>query len=122
MIKTVTGEPLVWAECAAKAALSKKASEVMAIKVKPALVIVDYFILATADNPLQLSAIVGAVEDALRIEYGLKPIGREGIQGVGWVLLDYGDIVVHIFTPETRAFYRLETLYNDAETITYESE
>jgi ribosome-associated protein len=120
MKKTIAGEPINWAECAAQAALSKKASGVTAIKVKPTLVIVDYFVVATANNPLQMNAIIDAIEDALRNDYGLKPIGREGLPGGHWVLLDYGDIVVHVFTPETRDFYRLDTLYNDAEIKTYE--
>ena len=117
MKNTIAGEPLRWAECAAEGALSKKASDVVIIKVKPTLVIVDYFIIATADNPLQFNAVVEAVEDALRKEYSLKPIGREGTEIASWALLDYGDIVVHVFTPATRDFYRLETLYNDAEII-----
>lgn len=115
--RTITGEPLDWAKCAAVAALSKKASDVVIIKVKPALVIVDYFIVATASNPLQFRAVAEAVEDTLREEYGLKPIGREGLDSTYWVLLDYGDIVVHLFTPIPRDFYRLESLYNDAEMI-----
>ncbi|MCL2750978.1 MAG: ribosome silencing factor [Coriobacteriia bacterium] len=120
MKRTVTGEPADWARAAAEGALSKKASDVVIIKVKPALVIVDYFILATADNVIQLNAVVEAVEDTLREQCGLKPIGREGEGSGSWVLLDYGDIVVHIFSPATRDFYRLETLYNDAEMIKVE--
>jgi len=117
----LSGEPSDWAECAAQAALEKKASDVLIIKVKPTLIIVDYFIVATADNPLQFNAVIESVEDALRIDYGLKPIGREGLTSASWVLLDYGDIVVHIFAPATRDFYRHETLYNDAEITTFES-
>jgi len=119
--KVVVGEPIHWAECAAKAAQSKKASEVVIINVKPTLVILDYFIVATADNALQFNAVIEAVEDALRENCGLKPIGREGVNSVSWVLLDYGDIVVHVFNPTTRDFYRLETLYNDAEQIKYDN-
>ena len=107
-------ELLKWAECAAEAALSKKATDVMIIEVRPTLVIVDYFVVATVNNPLQMNAAVDAVEEALRNEYGIKPIGREGLSSASWVLLDYGDIVVHLFMPETRSFYRLESLYNDA--------
>ncbi len=118
MEKEQTEEALTWAQCAAEATLSKKATDVVIIKVKPTLVIVDYFVIATAANPLQLKAVTDAVEDALREQYKLKPIGREGMTSDNWVLLDFGDIVVHIFTPETRDFYRLETLYNDAEIIT----
>ena len=120
MKRTVTGEPADWAKSAAEGALTKKATDVVIINVKPALVIVDYFILATADNVLQFNAVIDAVEEALRVDCGLKPIGREGEGSASWVLLDYGDIVVHIFSPETRDFYRLETLYNDAELIRVE--
>lgn len=120
MAKEESEESLVWAKCAGEAALSKKASNVVSLEVRSTLVIVDYFVIATADNPLQLNAVVDAVEEALRKEHSIKPIGREGITSQNWVLLDYGDIVIHIFTPETRDFYRLETLYNDVPLIKYE--
>ena len=112
-------EALIWAECAVEAALSKKAHDAVIIKVKPTLVIVDYFVVVTVDNTIQLNAAVDAVEESLRKSYAIKPIGREGLENTGWVLLDYGDIVVHIFTPEVRDFYRLEKLYNDAEIIEF---
>lgn len=113
-------ESLTWAKCAAEAALSKKATDVLVLEVGPTLVIVDYFTLATADNPLQLKAAVEAVEERLRKEYNIRPIGREGVNGTGWVLLDYGGLVVHVFLPETRDFYRLESLYNDVEIIAFD--
>ncbi len=121
MNKEKAGDSLGWAQCAAEAALSKKATDVLIIKVKPTLVIVDYFIIATAHNSRQLNAVQDEVEKQLRESCGLKPIGREGEGTQTWVLLDYGDFVVHIFAPETRSFYRLETLYNDAEIIEYET-
>lgn len=111
---------LLWAQSAVEAALTKKAYNAVIISVKSTLVIVDYFVVLTVDNQLQLIATVDTVEETLKKEYGIRPIGREGIENTGWVLLDYGDIVVHIFTPEVRDFYRLETLYNDAKSITYD--
>ncbi|MDR1358720.1 MAG: ribosome silencing factor [Coriobacteriales bacterium] len=114
-------ESLIWAECAAEAALSKKATNVLVIKVKPTLAIVDYFVIATADNLLHLKAVAEKVEEALREEYRIKPIGREGVDSTSWVLLDYGDIVVHIFVSAARDFYDLEALFNDAEVIAYPS-
>lgn len=119
MKKESLEEPLSWAQQAAEAALSKKATDVVIINVKETLVIVDYFVIASAENPRQMDAVIDAVEEELRIKYGVKPIGREGVGSFGWTLLDYGDIVVHVFAPETRAFYRLETLYNDAEITTF---
>lgn len=120
MSKTPTEESLIWAECAAEAALSKKAVDVKIIEVKQTLVIVDYFVIASAENAIQFKAIIEAIEEAMRKQYGIKPIGREGIESGTWALLDFGDVVVHIFLPETRDFYRLESLYNDAKIITCE--
>lgn len=120
MTRKPTEEAFVWAECAAEAALSKKAHDVRIVQVGPALIIVDYFVIATAENSIQFKAITEAVEEALRKEYGLKPIGREGVESASWALLDFGDVVVHVFAPETRDFYRLESLYNDAQITAYE--
>ncbi|MDR3135853.1 MAG: ribosome silencing factor [Coriobacteriales bacterium] len=99
---------------AAEAAESKKASDVLIIDVKPTLAIVDYFIIATAPTGRHLSAIAEAIEERLREEAGRKPLGREGMEWLNWILLDYGDIVVHLFLPQVREFYRLENLFNDA--------
>jgi ribosome-associated protein len=114
------GTPKDWALIAAKAALDKKAGDVIVQEVKASLVIVDYFIIATGDNNRQVSAICDHVEEQLRLQADLKPIGREGTEALDWVLLDFGDIVVHVFAPATRDFYRLETLYNDAPVIVVE--
>lgn len=77
------------------------------------LVVTDYFLLATGANDRQVHSIADAIEDALR-EAGVKPIGREGERELRWVLLDYGDFVVHVFRPDEREFYRLEKLWSDA--------
>jgi ribosome-associated protein len=98
---------------AARAAAEKKATDVMALDVAETLVVTDYFLIATGANDRQVHAIADAVEDALR-EAGAKPIGREGERELKWVLLDYGDFVVHVFQAEERGFYRLEKLWSDA--------
>ena len=98
---------------AARAADEKKAADIVVQEVRDALIITDYFVIATGANNRQVNAITEAVEDALRLEANVKPIGREGLDAMTWVLLDYGDFVVHIFQPELREFYRLETLWND---------
>jgi ribosome-associated protein len=102
---------------AAQAADSKKATDIVIQEVRDALVITDYFVIATGANNRQVDAIAEAVEDALRLEGGIKPIGREGLDELTWVLLDYGDLVIHIFQPEPREFYRLETLWNDVPVV-----
>lgn len=98
---------------AARATDEKKATDIVVQEVREALIITDYFVIVTGANNRQVDAITEAVEDALRLEANVKPIGREGQDDLTWVLLDYGDFVVHIFQPELREFYRLETLWND---------
>jgi ribosome-associated protein len=98
---------------AARAAADKKATDVMALYVAETLVVTDYFLIATGSNDRQVHAIADSVEDELR-EAGAKPIGREGERELKWVLLDYGDFVVHVFQPAEREFYRLERLWSDA--------
>lgn len=102
---------------AADAAAEKKAFDVMALEVRELLVITDYFVLATGRTDRQVKTIAEEVERLLRETAGRKPIGREGESEGKWVLLDYGDVVVHVFTPEERAFYRLERLWADAPRI-----
>jgi ribosome-associated protein len=111
---TIQGDSKDWALIAARAADDKKAADIVVQEMRAALLITDYFIIATGANNRQVDAITEAIEEALRKEAGIKPIGREGLDEQTWVLLDYGDIVVHIFQPELREFYRLESLWSDA--------
>jgi len=101
---------------AAQAASEKKATDVVAIRVSEVLVVTDYFLIATGANDRQVHAIGDAIEDSLR-EAGVKPIGREGEPELKWLLLDYGDFVVHVFQPAERDFYRLERLWGDAPRV-----
>ena len=99
---------------AALAAYDKKAIDIVVQEVRKQIVITDYFVIASGSNNRQVDAICEAIEEALREKAGVKPIGREGMEGQTWVLLDYGDFVVHVFQPEFRDFYRLEAIWNDA--------
>ncbi len=99
---------------AAEVAWEKKGEDVVVVNVGELLVVVDYFVIATAVNDRQVRAIVDSVEDVLREEAGIKPIGREGLDEGRWALLDYGDLVVHVFQPEAREFCRLDKLWGDA--------
>lgn len=103
-----------WAILAALAASDKKATDIMAIDVAELLVVTDYFVICTGTTNIQVRAIADEVEDRLREEGGIKPIGREGADEGKWVLLDFGDLVIHVFQPEERDFYRLEKLWGDA--------
>lgn len=98
---------------AAEAASSKKASDVVILEVGPLIGITDFFVIATGNNERQVATIAEEVDKQLR-EAGLKPYRREGEKERRWVLLDYLDIVVHVFHKEDREFYELERLWKDA--------
>jgi len=99
---------------AAEAAGDKKAEDIVALDVSQLLVVTEYFVIATGRTNIQVRAIADEVEEQIRAKAGEKPIGREGVGENKWVLLDYGDVVVHVFQPEERDFYRLEKLWGDA--------
>jgi ribosome-associated protein len=82
------------------------------------LVVTDFFVIATGRTDIQVRAIADEVEHGLLERGEIKPIGREGADEGKWVLLDYGDLVVHVFQPQERAFYRLEKLWGDAPRVT----
>lgn len=89
----------------------------MVIDVANLLVVTDYFVIATGQNDRQVRSIADEIEDQLREKAGVKPIGREGTEEGKWVLLDFADIVVHVFRPEERDFYRLERLWGEAPRV-----
>lgn len=101
------------AVAAARAADDKKARDLSILEVADILAVVDLFVLATAGSDRQLKAIADEIERALREDHGRKPARREGTPASGWVLLDYGDIVCHLFSTEQRDFYSLERLWSD---------
>ncbi len=102
---------------AAAAADSKKGTDIIIQRVAELLLVTDYFVIVSASNDRQVEAIADEVEEQLREKAGLKTIGKEGFDDRTWVLLDYGELVVHIFQQETREFYRLETIWNDAPLV-----
>lgn len=103
-----------WALLAAEAASDKKATDIVAIDVAELLVVTDYFVICTANTNIQVRAVADAIEEKLRVDGGIKPIGREGLDEARWVLLDFADLVIHVFQPDEREFYRLEKLWSDA--------
>ena len=103
---------------AAQAAADKLASDILLLDVSEQLVITDVFLRASAPSDRQVMAIVDEVEDRLR-ELGCKPLRREGEKEGRWVLLDFGDIVVHVQHQEERVFYALERLWKDCPVIPF---
>lgn len=107
---------------AARAADSKKATDILIQDMRELVGITDFFVIVTAQNNRQISAVLDAIEEAEIKEAGVKPFSVEGAQEGFWALQDYGDFVVHVFQPEGRDYYRLEEIWNDAPTIPFVSE
>jgi ribosome-associated protein len=101
---------------AARAALDKQALDVVILDVHATLVITDLFVLATGTSDRQVRTVVDAIDEAMRAR-GRRPFRREGEEDRRWVLLDYVDLVVHVFAQEEREFYDLERLWGDAPRI-----
>jgi ribosome-associated protein len=99
---------------AAEEALRKKASDVLLLDLREMSGICDWFVIATGDSEVQVKAIADQVEEGLRAD-GMKCWHVEGYSGRRWILLDYVDVVVHVFHREAREFYLLEKLWGDAE-------
>jgi ribosome-associated protein len=118
---TATPDARELALVAANAASDKKASDVLVLDVSDQLVITDCFVIASAGNERQVSAIVDGVEEKMR-EAGSKPVRREGTREGRWVLLDFVDVVVHVQHAEERTFYGLERLWKDCPRIEFDPE
>ena len=103
-------------EIAARAAASKKATDVVVLDLRRATAIMDYFVIVSGTNQRQLVAIADAVQEALRAEH-VRPVSVEGYPRQEWILLDYGSFIVHIFTPRMRSFYDLERLWGGATRV-----
>ena len=101
---------------AADAALSKKAYDLIALDLRDLQGVSDYFFICSAGSDVQVKAVADAVEEKLR-ESGARPWHVEGLEGRRWVLLDYVEMVVHVFHEKTREYYMLDRLWGDARSI-----
>lgn len=108
------------AKVAAHAADAKKAMDTLILDVGDVLAITEAFVVTSAGNRRQVRTIAEAVEEEAKILLDRAPVRTEGLDDLQWVLLDYGDVVVHIFADETRRFYEIERLYRDAPRIAWE--
>ncbi len=97
----------------------KKGEDIQVIEIKDISIIADYFIIANGTNAPQVDALVSNVKDVLGRK-GYEPKRIEGIRSASWILLDYGDVIVHVFSKEDRLFYNLERIWRDGKTISKE--
>ena len=111
---TLSAEALV--RVAAEAAVGKKAREPIGLDLRDLDGVCDFFFICTGTSEIQVKAISEAIEEALRNE-GMKPWHVEGKQGRRWILLDYVDVVMHVFHEKTREYYMLDRLWGDARSV-----
>jgi ribosome-associated protein len=102
---------------AARAADEKKADHTLVLAVGEVLAITDYFVIASASNRRLVKSVVDAVEEAVREALGRSPLRIEGAAEQQWVLVDFGDVVVHVFAEEIRMYYEIERLYRDVPKV-----
>ena len=110
-----------WVTCAARAAAAKTDQATVVLEVGDVLAITGWFVVTGGTNTRQVRAMAGEVEAQVAAEGGPKPLRVEGLDAAQWVLLDYGDFVVHVFLDEVRSFYDLERLWRDVPVLDWRS-
>jgi len=107
------------AQRAARAALDKKAADLIVLDVQAVSSVTNYFLVCSGKSTTHVRTITDAIRQDLKAE-GIRPLHAEGRPESGWVLLDYGDVLVHVFLEDTRAYYALERLWGDAPSVPVE--
>jgi ribosome-associated protein len=102
---------------AARAAADRKALDLVALDIRKIASFADFFLICSGNSSRQVQAISDEVSERLRGERGSRPLHVEGYEAGEWVLMDYGDVIVHVFVDESRKFYQLERLWRDAERV-----
>jgi ribosome-associated protein len=105
---------------AARASSDKQADDVVILDVHELIVITDYFVICSAGTHRQVKTVIESIEERLRTSLGVRPVRREGEADAGWWLLDYIDVVVHVFGSDQRAYYDLERLWRDAPRLAWD--
>ena len=114
---TTDAEPLTVAVVAARAADEKHGGDIVVLQVGDVLAITEYFVIVSASNRRLVRTLVDDIEEGVQRSTGRAPRRREGAGEQQWVLIDYGDVVVHVFLSEIRQFYEIERLYRDVPNI-----
>ncbi|MFQ6057414.1 MAG: ribosome silencing factor [Anaerolineae bacterium] len=109
-------EPAQLARTVVEAIADKKGADIIMLDIRPVSLLADYFIIASGETERQIQAIIDAVIDRLS-EAKVAPLHIEGLPDSGWVILDYGSVVVHIFAPTERSYYQLERLWSEATLV-----
>jgi ribosome-associated protein len=107
-------------DAAVRAADTKQGEEVVALDVSKLLDVVDYFMIVSGRNARQVAALVEEIEAGVKVAVGRPPLRVEGLRDASWVLMDYGDVVVHVFLDETRRYYDLEHLWLAAPRVAFD--
>ena len=107
----ITSKELAVAVC--KALADKRGKDIVALYVREKTDLCDYFVIASGSNAPQIRAMGERVEELVEREYGVTPTRTEGVRDGRWAVVDYGDVIVHMFNDETRLFYHLERLWTD---------
>lgn len=115
------GTALERAMIAARTAEDNRGRDIVILDMRELTPLFDYFVIASGTSRRQLHAMSEEIDDALEKGQGDKRLGIEGYRESRWIVLDYGDIVIHLFEPETRSYYALEQLWGEAVRIPFES-
>lgn len=107
------------AQLAAEAADDRKAVDIRLLRVEEVTTLTDWFVVCSGLSDVQVRAIARSVEDRLEAEVGRLPLRREGVSEGRWVLLDYGDLIVQVLTPQERSYYDLEAFWGHGESISF---
>lgn len=98
-------------------AVDRKAIDIVQLDLRELISFTDYFIVCTGRSDRQVKAIHDAILEGMKHDHGMQPARVEGAGRADWILMDYGDVIVHVFTPEMRDYYRLETLWGEAPAL-----
>lgn len=97
--------------------IDKKGNNILLLDIREQAVFSDYFILCNGENPRQIKALIDGVVENAKKKAGVRPSGLEGDPDTGWVLVDFGGVIIHLFSPEKRDYYNLEELWSEAHVV-----